>query len=900
MPKNGLLGLDAHLDFYHPDDRRTVRERIANAAAGRGTPEYQNRGRMVRPDGDVREMVAQGFVERDEQGRVVSLHGILIDMTETLRAERRAMESGALLRATLESVNQGILMVGPDRRVRVHNRRVCEMLGVPERLLRAGTPFEHLLSYQDSEGEFEALTEDDRHKLAITSSGFYERRRSNGTVIEVRTQSLVDGGFVRTFDDVTERHGRQAALEESERRYRLLAENTSDVIIWCDLDATRRYVSPAAEALFGFAPGEMVGTKSTSFVHPDEAAPFAAVLDDLRHARVERARTRQRYRHKNGSYVWCEVSFDLVRDPDTHAATGWVAALRDISARKVAEDALRISEERLALALENGSDGFWDCDLNSGAIHFSGRWSALLGFDEGEMASTVEAWCASIHPEDCERTLATFVDHLKGRTSGFESEYRLKSKSGAWVWAHGRGKVVARNEQGRATRAVGTHSDITKRKEAEGLVAHMALHDALTGLPNRVLFKDRLQQAKSAALLDGRPFAVLACDLDRFKAVNDSFGHSTGDTLLQSLAERLKAAVREGDTVARLGGDEFAVVMSDLRDRSEAKLLGERLIAIAEQPIVVDGRTLTIGMSVGIVIGPDHGRDVEELFKNADIALYRAKLAGRSAARFFERGMDTVVAKRNGLEQDLRDAVKNGGLTLHYQPIIESQDGSLLCFEALLRWHHPLRGDVPPAEFIPVAEETGLIVPLGDWVVREACRQASSWPATCVAVNVSAVQFQQPDSLRRSILSALAASRLPPERLELEITEGVLIQDIEASIACLHRLRDCGIRIALDDFGTGYSSLSYLRRFPFDKIKIDKTFVHGIDDADTAAIVRAVVGLAQRAGAAVTAEGVETLEQLRLVREAGCTEVQGFLLSRALPPAFAAEMARVSQQRHAA
>ena len=424
---------------------------------------------------------------------------------------------------------------------------------------------------------------------------------------------------------------------------------------------------------------------------------------------------------------------------------------------------------------------------------------------------------------------------------------------------------------------VTTFEDVTERKKNEAQIAHMARHDALTGLPNRLVFRDRLNHELANAKQHGGSFAVLACDLDSFKAINDTLGHPAGDRLLCSVADRLRSVIRDSDTIARLGGDEFAIILERLEDPQTASLTAQRLIQAVGRHIDLNGEAVSIGVSIGIALGPQDGSDADTVFKNADIALYRAKGAGRNTYSFYEPGMDTAVAKRNLLERDLRDAIQQGGLVLHYQPVLNLASGELGGFEALVRWHHPARGLISPAEFIPLAEETGLIVALGEWALREACREAANWPTGLrVAVNVSAVQFQRP-GLEQAVINALAASGLAPRRLELEITESVLVQDAVAAMACLHRLRTLGVRIALDDFGTGYSSLSYLRSFSFDKIKIDRSFIKEIADPDVATIVRAIVSIGRQLGTAITAEGVETPDQFDRVGQEGCTEVQGFL-----------------------
>jgi diguanylate cyclase (GGDEF)-like protein len=433
---------------------------------------------------------------------------------------------------------------------------------------------------------------------------------------------------------------------------------------------------------------------------------------------------------------------------------------------------------------------------------------------------------------------------------------------------------------------VATHEDITEQRRAEVKIEHMAHHDALTDLANRALLNERLEQALSH-FRDGQMVAVHHLDLDQFKAVNDTFGHPAGDKLLKIVAERLRALVRETDTIARMGGDEFVIVQAPIADPAEATTLAQQIIAWISEPYDIDdGQQALVGTSIGIAVSPGDGDAPDKLLRNADLALYRAKGDGRGTFRFFEPAMNEQMQGRRVMELDLRKALPAGEFELYYQPVVNLESNEISGFEALIRWNHPEKGQVPPSTFIPLAEEIGFIVPLGEWVIRQACLAAARWPEhLSVAVNISAAQFRG-SSLMPVIVNALGASGLHPTRLEIEITETVLLQDREATLAILHQLRALGIRIAMDDFGTGYSSLTYLQSFPFDKIKIDRSFVKDItENAGSLYIVRAVAALANGMGMAATAEGVETAEQLDKIAAVGCTEMQGYLFSKPLPVA---------------
>ncbi|QWG20920.1 EAL domain-containing protein [Bradyrhizobium sediminis] len=429
-------------------------------------------------------------------------------------------------------------------------------------------------------------------------------------------------------------------------------------------------------------------------------------------------------------------------------------------------------------------------------------------------------------------------------------------------------------------------ADITERRKAEARIAHMAHHDGLTNLPNRERYQDRLKQALEQSLPGNKRVAVLCVDLDLFKNVNDSFGHPMGDRLLKAVADRLRSEVRGNNLVARLGGDEFAVVMASDVSPNEASDYAARLIKTLSASYDLDGIEIVVGASIGIALSPGDGDTSEELMRNADMALYRAKSDGGGVHRFFEREMDRQAQKRRDMELDLRRAFANGEFELHYQPLVDLAADRISGFESLLRWRHPEKGMISPADFIPVAEDIGLIVSLGEWVLREACTEAAKWPADVkVAVNLSPVQFRS-RNLVQVVVSALAHSGLSPLRLELEITESLFLAETEANLAILHQLRELGVSISMDDFGTGYSSLSYLRSFPFDKIKIDRSFVKDLAErSDCVAIVRAISGLGRSLNITTTAEGVETVDQLDWLRAEGCNEVQGFLFSAARPAA---------------
>jgi diguanylate cyclase (GGDEF)-like protein/PAS domain S-box-containing protein len=446
-------------------------------------------------------------------------------------------------------------------------------------------------------------------------------------------------------------------------------------------------------------------------------------------------------------------------------------------------------------------------------------------------------------------------------------------------------RIGIRDSAGEPRYIINVIEDVTERRRADEKIAHLAHYDALTDLPNRVLFREQIERELKRTGR-GEQFALLYIDVDEFKGINDSLGHHVGDELLKAVAARIRGCIRDSDLVARLGGDEFAVIQTGVRNPDEVVEFVTRIHEAIRQPYECLGHQLATDASIGVALAPQDGTDLDQLIKNADLAMYGAKADGRRTYRFFEPEMDARAKARLTMERELRQAMVDGGFEIHYQPVVDLRSDEISGCEALLRWRHPERGMISPAEFVPVAEDTGLIVELGDWVLKTACAEAAQWPAQVrIAVNVSPVQLKCP-TLALKIAGALAASGLPANRLELEITEAVLIRDDEAALAILHQLRAIGIRIALDDFGTGYSSLSYLKRFPFDKIKIDRCFISDVAEMDgSSAIVQAVVNIAASCNMTTTAEGVETLAQKGMLRTLGCTEMQGYLFSAAKPGA---------------
>jgi diguanylate cyclase (GGDEF)-like protein/PAS domain S-box-containing protein len=554
--------------------------------------------------------------------------------------------------------------------------------------------------------------------------------------------------------------------------------------------------------------------------------------------------------------------------------------------REKAFESLTASEARCAMLLRGASDGMWEWDLETNEMRFCSRWKAMLGVQESELSSCPDEWFNRVHPDDIERVQSEIMSHLLGISTQFQSEHRVRREDGSYRWMLSRGLAVLDSNR-LLYRMTGSLTDVTEQKHAEKQLLHNAFHDALTGLPNRALFMDRLEHCLGETKKgEGYGFGVLFLDLDRFKVVNDSLGHQIGDQLLVATARRLESCLRPGDIVARLGGDEFAIILDRVRHVSDATQAAERIRERLASPFNLSGHEVFISASIGIALNQTASEAPDEILRNADTAMYRAKDQGRGCFELFDKGMHARNAALSQLETGLRKALARDEFRVHYQPIISLENWRINGFEALLRWEHPEHGYISPLKFIPVAEESGLIIQIGQWVLREACQQLRVWqeqfpsePPLSISVNLSGKQFSQPD-LIDCISQILEETGLDAGSLKIEITESAIIENIDAAAMMLKRIKALGVRLSLDDFGTGYSSLSYLHRFPIDTLKIDRSFVSRINLPKNAEIVKTILTLASNLGMDVVAEGVETREQVLQLTGLNCEYVQGYLLSK--------------------
>lgn len=684
------------------------------------------------------------------------------------------------------------------------------------------------------------------------------------------------GSSLALLDDPTER--------TREAWFQIVGRCSADLVLVLGRDGVIEYASPATQRILG-GPGAIFQGHQLSDMVPLEDAPvLAEAIEQWGLPGGEAHAAEFRLRHENGDWVPMEATaVDLTADP---VVRGLVVALRDLSTRRDLDISLEESQARIVRAARAANDGLWDWDIESGDVHFSERWHEMLGLLDMPLPGRVEEWFDRIHPEDRQHFHALLAAHLDGHTPALESDHRMLHADGSYRWVLCRGLAV-RNARGKPVRLAGSMIDISDRK----------LFDGLTGLPNRSKFRDSLQAAIQRYAGSGRLFAVLVLDLDRFKVLNDSLGHSTGDRLLVSVARRLETAVRARDVVARLGGDEFAILLDGLDGAAEAERIAGHVRKLLGQPIFVGSTEVWTSASVGIALSSKGYERAGDMLRDADTAMNRAKRGGPDRTETFASAMHAETVKHFRMEVDLRRALQRQEFRVRYQPLVALEPGRLAGFEALVRWEHPERGFVSPMDFIPLAEEVGLIAPIDRWVLGEASRQSREWqalrsdlPPLSICVNVSSKQFSRDDTVEH-VAAVLARTRLPAGLLKLEITESAIMDNPERAAAILGDLRGMGVRLALDDFGTGYSSLSHLHRFPFDTIKIDRSFVSrmGVDGQDPE-IVRTIVALARSLAMDVVAEGVETDVQLAMLRGLGCHFGQGWYFAKPLTAQDAAAM----------
>ncbi len=679
--------------------------------------------------------------------------------------------------------------------------------------------------------------------------------------------------------EAADRKRAEGELKRSEEKYRTLVEQASDAIIILSADTRILDVNPAACSILGRKESELVGMAFTELIPQEDLDAVPLQIQDILRGRT--VLFERKVRRLDGTVVPLEISAKVLKDGRVQCIA------RDVSERQRAQDALRESEERYALAARGSNDGLWDWNLKTDTIYFSPRWKAMLGCEEGDECRTADDWFGRVHPDDADRLKALLRSHMDGVTPHFEAEHQIRHKDGTYRWVLTRGLVV-RDPRLSPSRIAGSMTDITERKRAEEQLLHDAFHDALTGLPNRALFTDRLSQAHARAKRSGEyAFAVLHADLDRLQVINESLGHATGDAVLKAAAERIRACLRPGDTLARFGGDEFLVLLDGVGDFAQAGRIIEAIKAELARPLRLGDHETLVTASMGIVMAKAAYERPEDYLRDAHLAMHKAKARGRASVEAFDANLHAAAMERLKLESALRRAVEDRQFQVYYQPVVDLQTARLTGLEALVRWDHPERGVLLPHDFLKVAEEAAYLVAIDRLVMGAACSQLRRWidkdpslDGISVSVNFCSRQFSEPD-LTDFIGRTLEVSGLRPRNLCIEITEGALMENIQRTQEVLTRLRSMGVGLYIDDFGTGYSSLSYLHHFPIDLLKIDRSFVAQMTSAgDPVPIVQTIITMAHTMGMKVLAEGVETGLQCARLKSLECNYAQGFLFSR--------------------
>lgn len=894
------------LQHVHPEDRDRVARTMAATPEGHAV--YEVEYRAVTATGEARHFVNHGRLFSDENGALLRASGTTQDITERKRTEDDFARQHAYLKAILDNMPQGISVFDEELKLRVWNRGFIDILGLPTEAVYDGVSFADLTRIPARRGEYgPGDPEEHVRHLSDQARQFkphrLERVRPGGRTHLTQGQPLhINGriaGFITTYTDITERKSAEEDLRRQHDLLQTVVDNIPSGITLFNRDLELVLYNREAPRLLDM-PDEIFKSSPTTLEHllrfnarRGEYGPGEE--ENIVKAMLERAKTPVGHHFErtrpNGA------TLDIRGAP--LADGSMVTVYTDITA-------LKRNEERLLLAdkvFAHSPAGIIIADNDHRILSVNPAFTEMTGLEPFEIVGHTVSSLPSATTDDGWSQLAACLAH-RGNWSG---EMEAHRKNGESFVAGITVSRVGDPEHDQTTHYIWMFADITERKRAEERVRHLAQTDPLTGLPNRLALLMRLAQILPESRRHNRNVAVMFIDLDRFKIINDTLGHQVGDELLQEVANRLAATVRETDTVARLGGDEFVVVLPEISSATDSAIVAGKIIAALSAPIPVEGHVLHTSPSIGISLFPSDGQDSDTILKNADTAMYHAKAAGRNNYQFYAEEMNLAATQRLDLEGKLRLALVRNELALAYQPQFDAKTRRITGVEALLRWHHPVDGVISPAKLVPIAEETGLIIHIGDWVLHNACREMKRWmdaglPPLRVAINVSARQLRRRDFCE-TVAGALAESGLPPELLELEITESSVMENAEEAIGILQVLRRMGVTLAIDDFGTGYSSLAYLKLFPIDHLKIDRSFVADIEhDLNDRAIALSTIALAHSLGLNVIAEGVETEDQLELLRTNGCDEVQGYFLSPPLsgPAAFAFLHARAHAHADAA
>jgi diguanylate cyclase (GGDEF)-like protein/PAS domain S-box-containing protein len=795
------------------------------------------------------------------------------------RVKRSQLRRNAFVSSALNNLNQGVVMTDSQRRVVFFNDRYLEIYGATRSDIPRNATGPQLLAIGRERG-MHNLSPEHFYATAQSPEGLVTEL-PDGRAVLVRYFALPNGGSVTTHEDCSEQRKLSRQLASTKQFLESVLDNVPVCVAAKSIEDGRYiFANRAFERFSRFSRDKIVGKRADEIFQPVTAASIDAA--DQAALAAPDGHFRNEFAVEHGAEKRVLASVRVIARNDRNQPEFLIALFEDITDRGSLSRELENTKKFLELVVDNIPVSLIVERVSDGKYLLANRGAEAILNRRREDATGLTA-ADIFNPREAKLIVARDAAAIKKRGLLTE-EHPISTKDGLRLFLTRRMTVL--DDAGEPQYLIKTHEDVTDRRQTESRMAHMAYHDGLTDLPNRAAFLQALAQMIEACAGTDEEFAVLSVDLDGLKEINDVFGHAVGDKLLIEVARRLQTSSR-GGVVARLSGDEFGLII-DGRQPAAGRALAEKLVEAMADEFEIDGKSVRTGITTGISVFPHNGGDAAALLANAGAALFRAKAKSRGSISVFEPEMDQQIRDRRALHQDLSLAIKNGELSLHYQPqaMLRHRDGfqEIIGFEALARWVHPQRGFVPPSEFIPLAEESGLIVEMGEWILREACREAASWPKPLqIAVNLSPAQFMRGD-LVGLVHSILFETGLAAERLELEITEGVLIEDMDRGLALLRRLKALGVQIAMDDFGSGYSSLTYLQAFPFDKIKIDRTFVMNLgNNSQSAAIIRAVIGLGLGLDVPIMAEGVETQEQLDFLRKANCNRVQGYFIGKPAP-----------------
>ncbi|WP_458759953.1 sensor domain-containing protein [Afipia sp. TerB] len=826
---------------------------------------------------------------------VAFLTSIILWVAAALRRARRlAMRRESFVSSALNNLSQGILMVNAQQHVTYCNNRYLELYGLTRADIHKGMTGRELAELRHARGTL-GCEVDEHFKNAATPDGYINELK-DGRAIHVKHTWLPNGGLVATHEDCTEQRKMSRELARAKTFLESVIDNIPVCVAVKSIEDGRYILANRAFEQFSGVPRDKIIGRRADEIFSLKTAKSVADNDRAALDSPE-GQIRNEFVVELGRGDRILASNRVIARDERGRPEYLVALFEDVTGRRAMSRELQNTKKFLELIVDNIPSALVVKRVGDGRYVLANRAAeSLLGRRREDIIGQI---VEDIHPESLAKFVRMRDDAAIIKGGLVTEEHPIPTEAGLRLFTTRR--VTVNDDNGNAQYLIKTHEDITDRRETESRMAHMAYHDTLTGLPNRAAFLQALTQLIDACAGTDEEFAVVSVDLDRLKEINDVFGHAVGDKLLIEVSKRIEKAA-QGGVVARLSGDEYGMIIDGPQPES-AKTVAQRLIETMREEFLIDGKAIHVGATVGIAIFPHNGKEGASLLSNADAALFRAKDKSRGSVNFFDAETDQQIRDRRALHQDLSNAIRNGELSLHYQPQTQARHAitgeNVVGFEALARWIHPVRGFVPPGDFIPLAEESGIIVEMGEWILRQACREAASWPRPLqIAVNLSPAQFMHGD-LVGLVHSILLETGLAPGRLELEITEGVLIEDFDRGLGLLRRLKALGVRIAMDDFGSGYSSLTYLQAFPFDKIKIDRAFVMNLGrNPQSAAIIRAMIGLGHGLDISIVAEGVETQEHLSFLAVEACDQVQGFYIGKPAPIAqYAAWVGHAAQIR---